>query len=354
MVQVCGGMDRTSSDSPKGRAKGGHARMSSMAPEERSKNAQAAAKARWDRKKMLKATHGSENHPLKIGDAELPCYVLEDGTRVLSQSGFAEALGMARGGSMVAGMNRLELFVSRKSVNPFISSEIAERFASPISFITPEGSRANGFEAILLHDLCEAVLKAREAGVLQKQQMGIAAKCEILVRGFARVGIVALVDEATGYQRDREKDALAKILEAFIAKELQAWVQTFPADFYEQMFRLRGLEFSSSSVQRPRYFGNLTNDIVYKRLAPGVLNELKRVTPRNEVGRPTAKYFQSLTNNIGYPKLKEHLGAVVALMKISKTWGQFMNLLNEHYPRQGDTPMLPMDYDQPEDEGTGL
>jgi len=347
-------MSNESDIQPTGRAKGGHARMKSLSPEERRKNASEAAKARWAQKGMLKATHGSANHPLKIGDAELPCYVLEDGTRVLSQGGFAGALGMARGGSMIAGMNRLELFVSRKSVNPFISNEIAERFANPISFITPEGNRANGFEAILLHDLCEAVLKAREAGALQKQQMGIAAKCEILVRGFARVGIVALVDEATGYQRDREKDALAKILEAFIAKELQTWIQTFPADFYEQMFRLRGLEFSSSSVQRPRYFGILTNDIVYKRLAPGVLAELKRVTPRNDEGRPTAKYFQSLTTNLGYPKLKEHLGAVIALMRISKSWGQFMNLLNEHYPRMGDTPMLPMDYEQIDHEGVGL
>jgi P63C domain-containing protein len=339
---------------PTGRAKGGVARMRRMKPEERREHAKRAAEARWEKKKMLKATHGSANHPLKIGDAELPCYVLEDGTRVLSQGGFTGALGMARGGSMIAGMNRLELFVSRKSVNPYISDELAHKFANPISFVTPEGNRALGFEATLLHDLCEAVLRAREAGTLQRQQLGIAAKCEILIRGFARVGIVALVDEATGYQRDREKEALSKILEAFIAKELQAWIQTFPAEFYEQMFRLRGLEFSSKSVQRPRYFGLLTNDVVYKRLAPGVLNELQRVTPRNEEGRPTAKYFQSLTTNIGYPKLKEHLGAVVALMKISKTWSSFMNHLNEHYPRLGDTPMLPMDYDQEADEGAGL
>jgi hypothetical protein len=347
-------MNEPNPESPKGRAKGGHARMNLLNSAERREIASKAAKARWDRKKMLKATHGSSNHPLKIGDAELPCFVLEDGTRVLSQGGFSGALGMARGGSMIAGMNRLELFVSRKSVNPFISNEIAERFANPIAFITPEGARANGFEATLLHDLCEAVLKAREAGALQKQQLGIAAKCEILVRGFARVGIVALVDEATGYQRDREKDALSKILEAFIAKELQAWIQTFPAEFYEQMFRLRGMEFSSSSVQRPRYFGLLTNDNIYKRLAPGVLAELQRVTPRNDEGRPTAKFFQSLTSNVGYPKLKEHLGATIALMKVSKSWGGFMNLLNEHYPRLGDTLMLPMDYDQKADDGTGL
>jgi len=131
-------------------------------------------------------------------------------------------------------------------------------------------------------------------------------------------------------------------------------VQTFPPDYYEQMFRLRGLPFPSTSVKRPQYFGQLTNEVVYKRLAPGVLAELKRVTPKNEDGRPTARFFQSLTMNIGYPKLKEHLGAVVALMRVSKTWDQFMNLLNEHYPRFGDTVMLPMDYDRTTDTGKGI
>ena len=163
-----------------------------------------------------------------------------------------------------------------------------------------------------------------------------------------------MVDEVTGYQRDRAKDALAKILEAFIAKELQVWLQTFPAEFYEQMFRLRGLQFPHSSVKRPRYFGLLTNDIVYKRIAPGVLSELKRVTPRNEEGRPTAKYFQSLTSNVGYPKLKEHLGAVIAVMKMSRTWQEFMDNMDVHYPRYGDTPLLDLDYDQKKDSGRGI
>jgi hypothetical protein len=141
--------------------------------------------------------------------------------------------------------------------------------------------------------------------------------CDLLMRALAHVGIIALVDEATGYQRDRPATALAKILEAFIAKELQPWIGTFPPDYYEQLFRLRGLNYPQDTVQRPQYFGVLTNDIVYKRLAPGVLDELKKSIPRNEEGRPTVKYFQKLTSNVGYPKLREHLGAVVAIMKSS-------------------------------------
>lgn len=343
----------TSKPEPTGRAKGGVARMQSMTPSQRKAQGQKAAAARWSGD-IKRATHGSDDHPLIIGDTEIACYVLEDGRRLLQQTSLISALNMSHGGSYSVGGDRLAKFATQGRLKPYVSSGLIERTANPIRFRTTTGSLAYGYEATVLADLCEAVLAARSAGVLQKQQEHIAKRAEILVRGFARIGIIALVDEATGYQREREKDALSKILEAWIAKELQAWVQTFPQEFYEHMFRLRGLEFSSTSVKRPQYFGHLTNDIVYKRLEPGILKELKRVTPRNEAGRPTANYTQALTKNIGYPKLKEHLGAVVAFMRISKNWDGFMNILNEHYPRKGDTPMLPMDYDQKGDDGKGL
>jgi hypothetical protein len=192
------------------------------------------------------------------------------------------------------------------------------------------------------------LIDAGQKGVLGARLAHLAPRAAMLQHGFATVGIISLVDEATGFQKDRAKDALAKILEAFIAKELQPWVKTFPAEFYEQMFRLRGLQFPASSVKKPQYFGVLTNNIVYDRLAPGVRAELQRVTPRNDAGRPTAKYFQSLTANTGYSKLKEHIGAVIALMKISDSWEGFMSLLDKHYTRYGDT--LPLPYD----DGKGL
>ena len=336
-----------------GKALGGKARMAKMTKDQRHMQAKKAAGVRWSGE-IKQATHGSSDSPLRIGNVEIACYVLEDGRRVLQQTGLLGALNLSHGGSYSTGGDRLAKFASQGRLKSFVNKELTDRTERPIRFKTPTGGSAYGYEATVLADLCEAVLEARSAGVLQKQQEHVAKQAEILVRGFARIGIIALVDEATGYQRDRERDALAKILEAWVAKELQAWVQTFPREFYENMFRLRGLEFSSESVRRPQYFGHLTNDIVYKRLEAGVLKELKRVTPRNAAGRPTARYPQSLTRNIGYPKLKEHLGAVIAFMKISRSWGDFINLLNEHYPRMGDTPMLPIGYDQGADDGKGL
>lgn len=340
-------MDKQEKDESK--AKGAVALAKAMTPEERKARAQKGALARWGAK-PLKATHGSADHPLKIGDIEIPCYVLEDGTRVLSQRGMVSGLGMTYGSGQ-GGADRLTGFAGGKGISPFINNDMMALIKNPIKFAhSGGGGVAYGYPATLLADICDAVLAARKAGVLQKQQEHIAHHAELLVRGFARVGIIALVDEATGYQKDRAADSLAKILEAFIAKELQPWVRTFPADYYEQLFRLRGLDYPNSTVQRPQYFGVLTNDIVYKRLAPGVLEELKKVTEVNEAGRPKHKLFQKLTNNVGYPKLREHLGSVVTIMKLSNDYNDFKQKLDRLHPAYGKTLPLPLD----DDTGEGL
>ena len=341
---------------PTGRAKGGLRAAELMTVEEKSRRAKKGSDARWGPKPLM-ATHGSADHPLRIGDVEIPCYVLEDGRRVLSLGGMVKALGMAIGSAGGGDGDRLTSFATGKAISPFISNDLASRMNSPVRFQAPTGGTpASGYEATILADLCDAVLAARKAGALRPQQEHIAHQCEVLVRGFARVGIIALVDEATGYQEERAKNALATILEAFIAKELQPWIQTFPTDYYRELFRLRGLDFDAANVKRPQYFGVLTNDIVYKRLAPGVLEELKRVTPRNEDGRPKAKYFQSLTNNTGYPKLREHLGRVVMMMQLSSDYADFKIKLDRFLPLQ--TPQLLLALEplgpEPADDGKGL
>lgn len=174
-------------------------------------------------------------------------------------------------------------------------------------------------------------MAAREAGPLTATQQAIAKQCEILVRGFARVGIIALVDEATGYEKDRAKNELAKILEAFVAKELQPYVKAFPTDYYEQMFRLRGLKYPPDNPRfRPQYFGVLTNDIVYSRVAPGLLEELKKQAAKDE---KKAHLHRRLTQEIGHPKLREHLASVVTAMKLSSDYPDFITKLNRLHPR---------------------
>lgn len=346
-----------------GKAAGGFARAAVLTAETRKAIALKGVEAKRELANLPCVTHGSSDHPLVIGDIEIPCYVLEGGTRVLSQRGLQTGIGMSpSGGSKIGEQRLVSFFVSladkighTNDLTARITS-IVDRLRNPIKFRLPSGGGAvYGYEGTLLADICDAILAARKGDYLQRQQEHIASQAELLVRGFARVGIIALIDEATGYQQDRAANALAQILEAFVAKELQPWVKTFPADFYEQLFRLRGLDYKSGSVQRPQYFGVLTNDIVYKRLAPGVLAELKKVTLRTHAGRPKHKYFQKLTANIGYPKLREHLGSVTTLMKLSSDYQDFIEKLNTIHPPYGATIPLPLgNYSAEEDPGTGI
>ena len=336
---------------PLGRARGGVARAKSLSASERKEIARSGARARWDSDDLPQAVCSSENHPLKIAGAELDAYVLEDGTRVLSQAALLRALG--RNPRAATRSATVPPLLQATSLSPFVTSDLLIS-ATPLHFRTPIGTRANGYRAEVLPQICEVYLKARDAHALAPNQKSIAIQADILMRAFATVGIIALVDEATGYQDIRSKRALAEILEQFVDKELQAWIKTFPDDYYREMFRLRGVSFPEGSVKRPQYFGMFTNDIVYKRLSPGVLDELKRVTPKDDVGRPSHRYFQRLTSNHGYPKLREHLGSVVAIMKLSNGWADFMEKLDRLHPRFGETPQLPLDYGDESDTGQGF
>jgi hypothetical protein len=320
-----------------GKARGGKARADVLSEERRREIARKGGNAKAELAKLPKATHDSADHPLRIGGAEIPCYVLEDGTRLLSQRGVLEGLGMARGSSSGGG-DRLASFAAGKGISPFINSDLLAAIDTPIKFRPPHGGAAAfGYPATMLADICDAVLAARKAGALQKQQEHIAQQAEILVRGFARVGIIALVDEATGYQRDRAKDALAKILEAYVAKELQPWVKTFPLDYYEQMCRLRGLSFPAENNNYPPYFGTLTNNIVYDRIAPGLRQELKQLAAKDA---KKGKLHQRLTIDIGHPKLREHLASVVTVMKLSNDYEDFTKKLDSVHPKFGENYKL--------------
>ena len=337
-----------------GKSKGGVARAKALSSEERKAISRKGALARWSGTTM-RATHGSTDHPLTIGDIQLPCYVLEDETRVLSQRGLQVGIGMSTGGAR-SGEHRMAQFVDSLGEKGVDIKDLSARLRDPIKFIMPHGGMAYGYEATILADVCDVILAARKQGAAVPPH--IADKCEMLVRGFARVGIIALVDEATGFQKDRARDALARILEAFVAQELQPWVKTFPGEFYQELFRLRGLPYEIGSVKRPQYFGCLTNDIVYKRLAPGVLEELKRIAEKSGDGRPKSRYFQHLTLNHGYPKLREHLGAVVATMQLSDDYKDFIGKLDRIRPRCveiGETFPLPLgNYEQDQDSGKGI
>jgi P63C domain len=332
-----------------GKAKGGVARAAKLTPERRKEIGQKAADAKRELASLPQTTHIGT---LKLIDVEIPCAVLEDGTRVLTQSDFMSAMGMYYSGWIANNMPsnqdivsaEIPHFLAQKSLIPFINKHLGHLQNIVLKYKTEKGTLAHGIRAEIIPSICDIYLDAQNQGSLGSRQKQIADRAMLLMRALAHVGIVALVDEATGYQKEREKDALAKILEAFVAKEIQPYLKTFPAEYYEQLFKIYNLPYPpiGNKSWRPAFFGHITNDVVYSRLAPELLPELKKAATKAE---KKSRLHQWLTNDLGHPKLREHLSSIVSILKLSKTPEDFKANVNIVHPRYGETG--PLDFGKP-------
>lgn len=278
---------------------------------------------------------------------DLPVQQQPNGKRLLTQGTFLRAIGRSdrppAGTGIMSTLDGTPFFLQADVLKPFVTEELVAS-TTPIFFRDKHGGRSVGYDAELLPKVAEVYLKYRDARnaaqkpVSRRYEPFIRA-CDILMRGLAHVGIVALVDEATGYQYDRAHDALTKILEAFVAKELRKWVKTFPPEFYQEMFRLRNKAFTAKA-RGLRYIGHLTNDLVYARLAPGVLAELRNKNPTTGKGYRRSKHHQWLTDHTGHPKLVQHLDKLITMMKMFDAWSEFRERLDRAMPKYQEMPLL--------------
>lgn len=273
---------------------------------------------------------------INLGGMYIPCYVIEDGTRVLSGRGMQEALRMVdevEDGKGNSGA-RLSRYLNQKSLEAFIYKDKEPGHFEPI--ICYQGDKKiNGYEATVLADICEAFLEARKEINLSSRQKIIADQCEILIRGFARVGIVALIDEATGYQYVRERFELQKILNAYISDEILKWQLTFTDDFYKEIYRLWGLPFIPKYItNKPSFIGKLTTKYIYEQLPKGIIEKIKEKTGKTESGNWKYKWHQSLTPEIGREHLKKQIIEITTLMSISQSKEQFNGLFEKKYNKK--------------------
>src|SRR5262249_49955233 len=152
----------------------------------------------------------------RLAHIEIPCYVLNDGRRVLVQRGLQSGIGMSEGGGKSGARKIVELLGSLREKGLDIRDLIA-RANSPIKFIPPHGGNpGDGYEATILPDICAVLIDAGRLGKLGKRSAHLAERAALLQHAFASIGIIALVDEATGYQGFRPQDALQAYLEKVI------------------------------------------------------------------------------------------------------------------------------------------
>jgi P63C domain-containing protein len=334
----------TETEKDAGKVAGGVARANALTPTARSAIARKAALARH-RKDIPKAI---AEGVLKIGGITMPCAVLDDSdnTRVLTQNGFLKAIGRhpyAPGGEGSA-IDHTAPFLRAKNLKDFISSDL-ERSSTPLLYLprnptSGAGGVGYGYRARLLPDVCWVYQDAMSAGRLLPGQQHIGVACRAFLKALTNYAIEDLVDQATGFDDLRKREAINRIIEKYCAPKSLPWIRMFDIDFYRQIYRLNGWPFDPDKTARPSVIGHWTNDI-YDRLAPMIRPELHNRVKRNAKGKPIQKLTTYLTPEEGKPRLRELLEGVKALMRISIDWDDYKTKLDIAYPRFDNSLILP-------------
>ena len=313
-------------------AKGGIARAEKLSTDERRNIAKKAAEARWLKLRLQNSIPVADTAgKLRIGEVELDVYVLQDRRRVISKKAMAQALQLKSEGG-----NAFLRTLSRKGIASVISDDLRKKIEKPIFFQGIRGESCDGYEAETLIEVCDAIIEAKNKDKLSGSQMFLAFQAEIIFRSAAKIGIIALVDEATGYL-DSIKDEYRKLFERFVKNELSEWESHFPNKFFSMIYRLYGLKRQApDTTKHPQFFGHFIRKFVYFPLANSngaILSELEKRNPVVYAGGGRKyKFFQYLSDEIGVDAFKQHLWQVVGIGESSPDKASFERSFYRAFP----------------------
>lgn len=284
----------------------------------------------------LYAKYGSNKSPLKFGNIEVGCYVLNNGQRVLSGRGIQKAIGYpSKSGQW------MNSFCNLAGLSTYLNAgenTISEQLSKPIPFKRNDAGGSQsityGYEATLLVDICTAIIDAKNAGVFDNSLM--VASANAIVVAVAKTGIIALVDEATGYNRakSRARNELQAFLDSFLAKEASRWMKMFDDSFFEDLYKMHNWTWEQTA-KKPQIVGKWINDIVYERIGPRIYAELQELNPANEKGNRRYKHHQLFTSDVGKPALREHLHTLHAFAILANyDWEKFMHNVDKVFPKK--------------------
>lgn len=261
---------------------------------------------------------------LEIGEQELNCYVLADGRRVISRTG---ALNFLTGGK---GGGNLESYLKIEGLQSFLPQNLEEQFVD-FRMLGVVNKNVKGLSASAFIDICRAYARAKDTGSIKTvSQIKIAVRASILLAAFAKTGIEAAIDEATGYQYERAQDALRMKLQLFLEDEMRAWEKTFPDELWVQFGRLT--RWKKALHQRPKYWGKLVMELIYGYLDPDVSDWLKENAPKPRAGQ---NYHQWLSSQYGLKKLVEHIWLVIGMASACHDMAELRQKMAEKFGREG-------------------
>jgi len=223
-------------------------------------------------------------------------------------------------------------------------SELIDQLKNPLE-INIEGTIIPCFEHTAITKFCKAVGEARRAHKIAGEAfLEYAESCERFLAAAADIGLVALIDEATGYIREKQKHEYRDLFRDFIREQMRDWEKEFPDEFFDGIYKIYNLR-RESNKNHPQFFAKFIRKYVYHPLADshGVL--LSMLDDKNPVigkGRKH-KLHQFLDEKVGLTKLRAHVWKVVGILSSVNTKAGFQKGFRNAFPRAFDQMDLELD-----------
>ncbi len=254
---------------------------------------------------------------VRFGDVEIPCHVLPDGTDLITSRGILRTFAGGKEGD-------LGRFVARiPGVSSGFSLVASTRFR-----LATNNAVAEGYPAGVLLDICNLYVRALAAGTLHPKQVPLAVRAAVIATACGKVGITALVWEATGYDKVKAANALQDRLALVLREQAADWAVLFTPAFFSELARLFRLELRGDG-RRPMVFAAFIAEFFYGWLGADVYQAIKAKNPRREEldFEREHKHHQFLTEP-ARAQFDRHQRDVLLLMRASTDIADFRMRFN--------------------------
>jgi len=273
---------------------------------------------------MSKKDDSKESTPRAVAagtlfDGLVDCYVLEDGRRVVSQRGILRALQNAED-EFEAGSTYIGRYLAK------LPSEYKGLASSPtIKFQPPRGAPAIGRPAEWVVDFFQAYVDAHFEGKLHPSQEPLARNAARILRTLGKVGLSALIDEATGYELVREQGALAKLFDRLLRPAPAPWERMFQHSLIVALCKLDRVDWEGG--RHPRHLASTQKRIYDMLVSPEVGAELRRRNPQPHHG---SNHHQILTDD-AKENFRQQLAIVEVIANQSHSKADFWARMERQY-----------------------
>lgn len=276
--------------------------------------------------------------PLTLGKfANLDCVNALQGKRIMRLISFNSFLGIVGISPRAKGiMDSFVKLLTHPSVRTAQSESVLEKLQN--GYIVRNGRQEDLFlDCRVVTDFCRLMLALRKSGKIGGAYLDYAGNCEQFMLGLADVGLAALIDEATGYDKIKRRNEYQELFKSILREEHSDWVKEFPDTFFDGIYKVYRLE--KAGKNHPSFFGGIINKYIYYPLANShgaILKKLQAKDPVVECKGRRYKLHQFLTEEVGKPLLRKHINQVEALLLISSDKAMFKHNFKKLFPQPKD------------------